>query len=39
MAVSEVIRPQGGRPAAVFYHLGHLTLYAYENEKLLHDGM
>jgi hypothetical protein len=29
MAVSEMTRPQGGRPVAVFYHFRHPTLYTY----------
>jgi hypothetical protein len=28
-AVSEIARPQGGWPAAVFYPFGHRTPYAY----------
>jgi hypothetical protein len=32
MAVSVVVRSQGGQPAAVFYPFGHPTPYAYEGE-------
>jgi hypothetical protein len=33
MAVSGLACPQGGRPTAVFYPLGHSTLYAYAGAR------
>jgi hypothetical protein len=34
-----VARPQGGRPATVFYPLGHPTLSAYgSTTQVTHDG-
>jgi hypothetical protein len=36
MAVSGVVRTQGGRPAAVFYPLGYPTLYGPGRD--FHDG-